>query len=456
MKKALAVFLGFVLVSMGCGTGPGVSSSSGGGGGSGSKNPARDIKAVNHIILLMQENRSFDHYLGKLNDYRAKQGLSQDVDGLPATVTPLPTWDGSPALTPFHINTMCIDDLSSSWVEAHLDVSLSNASNPGPNPPMNGFAKMAGGYCAHTGCGDVAGKRAMGYYTEADLPFYYWLATQFATSDRWFSAAPTRTQPNRMYFLAATSQGFVYPSDSTHPGWGLSAKTIYQLLQENNITWKVYVTDGWKQGTTGATYMNYFSGFASKYVDNFVSVSQFATDAQAGTLPQVALIETGYEKSGSDEHPLNNVQRGANYARDLVTSLINSPSWKDSVFFITYDEGGGLYDHVPPAATVNPDGIKPRLDPGDPQGDFTVTGFRVPLFVVSPFARPHFVSHTVADFTALLKFIEERFSLPSLNKRDAAQPSMVEYFDFTSSPNLDPGTVAVQPTNGNCYYGAIH
>lgn len=164
----------------------------------------------------------------------------------------------------------------------------------------------------------------------------------------------------------------------------------------------------------------------------------------------MALIESGYE-SGQDEHPLTNVQDGAGYAESLVNALINSPSWKDSVFFLTFDEGGGLFDHVPPVKTVSPDGIPPQdLQPGDPQGDFTITGFRVPLIVISPFAKPHFVSHTSMDYTAMLKFIESRFNLPSLNKRDAAQPDMSEFLDFTS-PNLSPGTPPTQLSNGPCY-----
>jgi phospholipase C len=164
----------------------------------------------------------------------------------------------------------------------------------------------------------------------------------------------------------------------------------------------------------------------------------------------VALIESGYTESAQDEHPLNPVDRGARYAESLVNALINSPSWKDSVMFITYDEGGGFYDHVPPMQAVNPDDKPPKLIPSDPQGDFTITGFRVPLIVISPFTKPGYVSHTTADFTALLKFIETRFGLPNLNKRDAAQPDMTEYFDW-SAPNLDPPTPPAQPTLP-CYY----
>lgn len=462
MKQFLGLSILFTIFLVGCGAGP-----MAGPAPVTTPTPAptpappptpNDIHAVNHIILFMQENRSFDHYFEALNAYRAAHGQgTADLDIMnPATVS-LVTWDGTPNVTPFHMTSMCSSNLSSAWVESHVDIDMNSASAPRNPPPMDGFVYTAGGYCAHgSKCLDTTGTRAAGYYTDADLPFYYWSATQFATSDRWFSAAPTRTQPNRLYFLAATSEGHAYPpsNDPAHPNvWNLTAKTIFQLLEENHITWKVYVTSGISaQDPTGATYMDYYTQFTPQHTANFVPATQFATDAANGTLPQVALIESGFE-TGQDEHPEDNVQKGALYAHDLVTSLINSPSWKDSVFFLTYDEGGGFYDHVPPMSTVNPDGIPPTdIIPGDITGDFTITGFRVPLIVFSPFTKKGYVSHTPADFTALLKFVETRFGLPNLTARDKMQPDMTEYFDFAGSPNLDPGPIQAQPVNGPCYY----
>ena len=415
-----------------------------GGGGQNPQTPQK-ITAVNHIIIMMQENRSFDQYFGSaLNAFRAAQGLSQEIDGTPSNVS-LKTWDGSPNVSPFHMTSMCSENLTSSWQESHADMNLADQNNIPPNPPMDGFASMAGGFSQHTGGTDTAGKRAVGFYTDQDLPFYYWAATQFATADRFFSAGPFRTQPNRMYLLAATSQGHVFAPQST-----LTAKTIFQLLQEHGITWRVYVTNNWAPGKTGDTYMNYFDSFTSQHVDHFADAKTFAADANSGNLPQVSLIESGYE-SGQDEHPLNSVQVGAAYAESFVTTLIKSPSWKDSIFFLTFDEGGGLYDHTPPMKTVNPDGIPPMdIPPGDPPGDFTLSGFRVPVAIISPFAKPHFVSHTSMDFTAMLKFIETRFNLPNLNNRDAFQPDMTEFFDWTA-PNLNPTAAPNQPTNGPCY-----
>jgi phospholipase C len=155
------------------------------------------------------------------------------------------------------------------------------------------------------------------------------------------------------------------------------------------------------------------------------------------------------------------VQTGAAYVESLINGFMNSPSWSDSVFILTYDEEGSLYDHVAPQPAVNPDGIMPvDLDPGDicnpmPSGanncQFNYTGFRVPLLVISPFAKRNYVSHTVADYTAILKLIETRFNVPSLTKRDAAQMDMTEFFDFQTVPwATPPSNVPAQVTTGAC------
>jgi phospholipase C len=142
---------------------------------------------------------------------------------------------------------------------------------------------------------------------------------------------------------------------------------------------------------------------------------------------------------------------------------MQSPSWKDSVFILTYDEFGGFYEHVPPQPTVSPDGIKPSdLQPGDvcngstgPTCDFVYTGYRLPLIVVSPFAKKNYVSHTVADYTAWLKLVETRFGLHSLTQRDAAQMDMTEFFDFQGAPWKTPPAPPAQPTNGPCYMNQL-
>jgi phospholipase C len=142
---------------------------------------------------------------------------------------------------------------------------------------------------------------------------------------------------------------------------------------------------------------------------------------------------------------------------------MTSTSWKDSVFILTFDEAGGLYDHVAAQPAVSPDGIKPKdLLLGDictqttgPTCDFTYTGYRLPLIVVSPYAKKHYVNHNVADFTAILKLIETRFKLASLTKRDAAQINMTQFFNFNFPPWMTPPTPPAQNTSGACYLNQL-
>ena len=200
---------------------------------------------------------------------------------------------------------------------------------------------------------------------------------------------------------------------------------------------------------------------------NLVPLSQFTTDLQNGTLPQVALIEPA-SSAGLDEHPNDydisspaSVQDGAQFASSLINGLMNSSSWRDSALLFTYDEAGGFYDHVSPQPMPSPDGIPPMDlvagDICDAPGqigtgtcDFTYTGYRVPMMVVSPYAKKNYVSHTVFDYTAMLKLIETRFNLPALTKRDAAQADMSEFFDFANVPWASPPNPPAQATSGQC------
>jgi phospholipase C len=136
------------------------------------------------------------------------------------------------------------------------------------------------------------------------------------------------------------------------------------------------------------------------------------------------------------------VQVGQKFVADVIDALFQSPNWPSSALFLEYDEHGGYYDHVPPPSAVPPDDIQPMLESGDPDAKFDQLGIRVPFAVISPFARKHFVSHTVYDHTSLLAFIETRFGLPSLTARDAAATAPLEMFDFVNPPFVTPPTLA--------------
>jgi phospholipase C len=264
------------------------------------------------------------------------------------------------------------------------------------------------------------------------------------------------------------------------PETPLAVTTIFEELQNAGISWKIYIDP---DGTTCSSaptpaclynysYINQFSYGttilnSATLSQNLVPISQFTTDVQNGTLPQVALIEPP-SSAGLDEHPSDydtstpiSVQAGAQFASGLINALMNSPSWNDSAMIFTYDEAGGYYDHVSPQPMPSPDGIAPvdlvAGDICDSTGttggatcDFTWTGYRLPLIVISPFARKSFVSHQVRDYTAILKLIETRFGLPALTQRDAAQADMSEFFDFVNKPWAVPPTPPAQLTSGPC------
>ena len=462
------------------------------------------LASLNHIIFLAQENRSFDHYFGALRAYWANNGYpDQSFDGLPQfnptsgaaplqgpvpsnpgcdPTAPLPSdcvYDTNNPISSFHMITQCAENTSPSWNESHVIWNFNDQVGKYP-AKLNGFVWVA----AHDGRNmqptftDADGIRAMGYYNDTDLPYYYFMASNFATSDRWFHPVMTRTHPNREFLIAATSQGRVYPNNTNAQDTGyLTAKTIFEELQAAGITWKIYVDPAGSPCQSNPTPacllgLSYLHEFAysqtvlAQYPQNIATLAQYHQDLVNGTLPQVAQVEPNTE-GGFDEHPATSdqfptdIQYGANYvATQLINPLMQSPSWKDSAFILTYDEYGGLYDHVPAQPTVSPDGIKPvDLNPGDvcangftgPICDFTYTGYRVPLIVVSPFAKKNYVSHTVTDFTAILKLIETRFGVPALTKRDAAQIDMTEFFDFANPPWTTPPVPPVQPTNGACY-----
>lgn len=405
--------------------------------------PTGDVSAINHIIFMSQENRSFDMYFGHMNDYRTSVGLPANVDGLPAN-TSNPAFDNTP-INAFHLRTMCVENTSADWATSHINFNRFNETSD--TPTMDGFVVQGGAAAMGQGSKDTTGVRIMGYYTAQDLPYYYFMASQFAISDRWFAPAPTETEANRMYLVAATSVGHVH-----RPTLQVSAKTIFDLLDTKNISYKIYYLD-----PNLDTELDDFSQFVPNHQNKFFPIAQYFTDLQNGTLPQVVYIEPGFT-NGDDEHPGlgNHIQIGAQSTSQIINALMASSSWKDSAFILVYDEGGGFYDHVPAPTTniPNPDGIPPSdlitTNPPDPKGDFTRYGFRVPMMVVSPFSKKNYVSHTVTDTTAVLKMIEARFGLPNLNHRDPTGMDMSEFFDFQGKPWATPPTPPVQPTGGPC------
>jgi phospholipase C len=397
---------------------------------------------------------------------------------------------------------------------------------------MDGFVHIAEGFaknCAASGkCSgnytDLTGRRAMGYYDQTYLNYYYYMASQFALSDRWFSPLSSKSIPNRIAtFTGGTTQGLVKdPGNDDHLGQ-LNIPSIFQELDQAKVSWKLYYTvtnnlclasdpcSGSANGNYPATTFAYLSysfqylyenptgapcagttqgssvvGDSTNYFcidpNHVAPLSSFRSDLTNGTLPSFAFIEAGY--GNSDEHPGSgqSILAGQAQVADLLNRFMGSSSWKDSVFFLSYDEGGGPYDHVPPVPghsndysyaalgtipdisqiAVNADSYRPCVpsggtptshcdlgqnEPGANSGDAPAVqgfaaqlGFRLPNMIVSPFTRRHYVSHTPMDHTAVIKFVENRFigSSAHLTARDAAQPDLLEFFDFNSVPWATP------------------
>jgi phospholipase C len=515
------------------------------------------ITSINHVVFMLQENHSFDNYFGMLNPYRedplgtgtcpnnadgvpqcwniGDDGNTYTVDGIDDKLNTISNEADNGTVIPLYkFTTTCIDDDSSAWLSSYGDANRWDFTTS-RKIKMDGFVHTAEGFAANclvqNNCSgnftdDTDGMRAMGYYDQGFLNYYYFMASEFALSDRWFSPIATKSTDNRVAtYTGGTTQGLVYdPGYNDHLG-GVSAKSIFQELDQNNVSWKVYytITDGQcgspDDCTPGAasypaTNLGYVY-YPDKYIyknptgapcvaptqpssvvgdpSNYFCIdpthvaplTQYYSDVANGALASFTFIEAGYGLN--DEHPgsFQPITLGQQEMSQILGAFMNSPSWNDSVFFFSYDEGGGPYDHVPPipghsndytdssmlpipdigSISVNADSYWPcesltypiasqhcDLHPNDPgispddassvDGFAAQIGFRVPNMVISPFARRHYVSHIPMDHTAVIKFVENRFIGPSahLTARDAAQPDLLDFFDFVNVPWATPPT----------------
>jgi phospholipase C len=387
---------------------------------------------IDHVVVLMQENRSFDHYFGQLHfegqpRSRAVPKKAANPDPTDATAGPIPI---------FHKTNYCeTADLDHSWNGTHKEYDGGR---------MDGFTAQ------NVDPTDPTGKRTMGFYDRGDLPFYYSLFSTFAMSDRYFCSVLSQTFPNRFFLLAGTSFGHIANDFPTgDPVNDFAQPTIFNLLDAAGVSWKIYFSE-----------IPFAAEFS--YVRNHVPpmvfpVADFMTDAQSGTLPSVSFVDPiflGPATIENDEHPPSNVQVGQNFTSGIINALFASPQWGSSAMFLTWDEHGGFYDHVPPPAACVPDDIPPMLGAGDEPGAFDRYGIRVPVVVVSPWARARYVSHKVYDHTSILRFIEARFDLPALTKRDANADPMLKLFNFKrpsfATPPVLPAAVIDQNQQTQC------
>jgi phospholipase C len=388
---------------------------------------AGSLNDVKHIIFLVQENRSLDSQLGRLGAYRAKYGYTGAFNGIPLSAS-LPDYKSTANVSPFHYQTVCTENMSPAWNETHYAIH---------GGKMDYFMKTEGSVPSTM---DPEGTRMMGYYDWTDLPYYYELATQYATSDTWFTPVQSDTIPNRMYLFAGTSFGHIRPD--TPPSGGWTQPTIFRNLTQHGITWRYYYQDN-------SVFLSSFSDWAT-LKGHVYNISSYYNDIMTpNTLPQVIFIERA-SVTGLDEHPTKNVQAGAADVANIINKFLQSPAYSSSIFILTYDDPAGLYDHVPPINEVLPDNIPPILRSTDIKASFNQSGLRVPVIVISPWTKPHYISHVNRDFTAILKLIEKRFTLPAMTARDAAQDDMTEFFNFSTPQIPTPPPLPVQQTSGNC------
>lgn len=401
--QQLGALAGIGLALDACGSTPTPSSSS-------------SIDSIQHIIIACQENRTFDTYFGyyeKAGKFGIPAGYSQP-DGKGGTVTP----------HKFHIYDT--KDIKHDWQTIHREWN---------NGKMDGF------YITD-------GPSSLGYYNRSDLPYYYGLADHFTLCGNYFCYQLGPTLPNRLALWASTTGGI---TQNHKPPLGfLDFPTIIDLLEDHGISWKFYNLGLLGLGSTPEiefiNAMPFFKRWLKEKRLHYREDDLFH-DMKAGALPQVTFVISAAFYS---EHPPLNIILGQRKMASVINALIRSPVWKSSAFIMTYDEGGGFFDHVPP-----------------PQLDAYGAGMRVPAFVVSPWAKRGYISGQLYEHSSILKFIERHFGLPTLasvnHRFDSSTPAFnndlakgnagppapprdglpqlgdfYEAFNFTQNPNYYP------------------
>ncbi|HWZ45762.1 MAG TPA: alkaline phosphatase family protein [Candidatus Saccharimonadales bacterium] len=358
--------------------------------------PARaegDPHKVKHIIVIMQENHSFDNYFGALayapgspyhspgredRDERSggcRKGDHGCVDGLTCRVeaTGKVTCsnhnrdDNGSTVFAFHDPRRCVSpDLDHGWANTHREANFKHPNDTLFQGLMNGFV-LINDQTEQIDKGESpTDDQAMAFYNQNEVPFYYELAQKFAINDRYFASVLGPTFPNRSYLLAATSFGHLTTSDSFPPPGGYKpiTGTIFDLMEKNQVTWSEYFQDV----PAGGSFRSFPSPLDPHFLPLPVFLGQLAGKPGLPPLPEVSFVDPNLgvlgRKNENDEHPPTDIQRGQAFVSLVVNSVRNSPFWKDSIIVFTYDEHGGFYDHVaPPRArqghAPNPDGINP-------------------------------------------------------------------------------------------------
>lgn len=390
---------------------------------------------IDHVVVIMMENRAFDHMLGYLSQENS------EIQGL--------TGKEYNQYDPFDPNSERVYvSHDAGYIDPNFGHSYENtreqifgSDNSNGEPLMNGFVKNA----EHLSKG--WGKEVMKCYNSKSAPVINTLAQEFAVFDQWFASHPGPTEVNRFFVHSGTAHGLVN-NDEVREIFGLPQKTIYNHLVENNVTYNIYMEE---VSTTLFFSRMRYQPFRSHY--RFID--SFYKDAKQGTLPQYSFIEPRYfelfGKEANDQHPSHDVAAGELLLRDIYKALRESPKWEKTLFLITYDEHGGFYDHFPaPQPVPNPDGINSEK----PYFNFTRGGIRIPTIAISPWIPKNTVIHKAQgptptsqyEHTSILAFLKKLYNLPEfLTKRDAWAGTFEHIFSLDKPRTDCPKDLPIPP-----------
>jgi phospholipase C len=430
------------------------------------------LPQIEHIVIVMMENHSYDNYLGMLRRH-GSDGLPLDEHGAP-TSTNLAANGTAVRMRPFGGTRQKSGVPTQSWNASHIQFD---------DGSCGGFVRSI----ESTLPGQDA-SIAMTYWAQKDLPFYYGLASTFPLATRWFSGCLGPTFPNRRFLISGTAHGLIDDLPFGMVDYPASG-TIFDLLTAHGISWANYhhvsaVKTNWRLlsraaglnalrvlGTlVAAIFPQLVPALESKLqttaglyplgilrsLNHLRPISQFWSAARAGTLPAVTIVDPDFG-SCSEENP-QDIQAGEGFAAKVINAVMNGRGWSKTLLIWLYDEHGGYFDHVEPPAAVEPDDVPgqtileryallrwllsltsyaKKIQAAD-EGPRTYDrlGFRVPAVIVSPYARPGYVSSNVYDHTSVLKLIEEKWNLPPLTRRDAAATAPLDALDFDSPPHF--------------------
>jgi phospholipase C len=364
---------------------------------------------IDHVVVLIMENHSFDNLLGMVPHRIPSR---RDVDGLAVKKGRFLNfnrdssghrWFAAPAGTPCQFDGIP----TQSWNASHE--SFGNGRN-------DGFVR-------------ASGPVAMRFWDDRDLPFTYSLVEHFPFGERFFCSTLAQTYPNRRFLFTGTASGTTATNSVTFKVPAANG-TIFDRLDAHQIDWGIYF-----QNVPSWLIVPGVSTPPGRGARSH-SFPQFFTDVAAGKLPQFTFLDPNYNTT-SEENP-QDVQVGEEFVASVVQALMRAPTWKHTALFITYDEHGGYYDHVPPPRAIRPDSIAPIPVPGNVPGRYDRYGFRVPSIVVSPWAKAGYTSRVVQDLTSITAFIERKWNLPAMTFRDANAAPMTDYFDFRKPAFLKP------------------